>query len=214
MTGRGRRPRQWRGLVGAVGALALLASACGGGGGGGTTVTYIGVAGGSISFGMTDSPTGCNPNTPSGDSPGTLTVLGAVLPSPFVVNNLGVPTANSDLIVQSELVSTKPETIVYTLNPKAVWSDGVPIAAQTVVIRRLNSHFTKKPEFKSNEGLVTARANDFDTSTNLAVFGAGRPVRKKVSSVSGQPALTFNMGRYCPIAVKWDGNPIRESRGY
>ncbi len=92
-------------------------------------MTYIGVAGGSISFGMTDSPTGCNPNTPSGDSPGTLTVLGAVLPSPFVVNNLGMPTANSDLIVQSELVSTKPETIVYTLNPKGVWSDGVPITA-------------------------------------------------------------------------------------
>ena len=56
-------------------------------------------------------------------------MLGAVLPSPFVVNNLGMPTANSDLIVQSELVSTKPETIVYTLNPKAVWSDGVPITA-------------------------------------------------------------------------------------
>ena len=92
-------------------------------------MTYVGVAGGSISFGTTESPTGCNPNTPSGDTPGTLTVLGAVLPSPFVVNNLGVPTANSDLIVQSELVNTKPETIVYTLNPKAVWSDGVPITA-------------------------------------------------------------------------------------
>ena len=112
-----------------LGALAVLAAACGSGGGGGTTVTYIGVAGGSISFGMTQSPTGCNPNTPTGDSPGTRTVLAAVLPSPFVVNNLGAPTANSDLIVQSELVSTKPETIVYTLNPKAVWSDGVPITA-------------------------------------------------------------------------------------
>jgi glutathione transport system substrate-binding protein len=112
-----------------LGALAVLAAACGGGGGGGTTVTYIGVAGGNIAFGTTESPTGCNPNTPSGDSPGTRTVLAAVLPSPFVVNNLGVPTANSDLIVQSELVSTKPETIVYTLNPKAVWSDGVAITA-------------------------------------------------------------------------------------
>jgi len=107
----------------------VLTAACGGSGKGGTTVTYVGVAGGSISFGMTTSPTGCNPNTPSGNSAGTRTVLGAVLPSPFVVNNLGVPAANSDLIVQSELVSTKPETIVYTLNPKAVWSDGVPITA-------------------------------------------------------------------------------------
>jgi peptide/nickel transport system substrate-binding protein len=109
----------------------VLASACGGssGSGGGTTVTYVGVAGGAISLGMTESPTGCNPNTPSGDTPGTLTVLSGVLPSPFFVNNLGVPTANADLIVSSELVSTKPETIVYTLNPKAVWSDGVPITA-------------------------------------------------------------------------------------
>ena len=48
---------------------------------------------------------------------------------PNVVNSAGMPTPNSDLIVSSELVSTKPETIVYTLNPKAVWSDGVPITA-------------------------------------------------------------------------------------
>jgi peptide/nickel transport system substrate-binding protein len=109
--------------------MGVLAAACGSGGGASTTVTYVGVAGGAISFGMTDVPTGCNPNTPSGDTPGTLTVLGAVLPSPFVVNNAGMSTANSDLIVQSELVNTKPETIVYTLNPKAVWSDGVPITA-------------------------------------------------------------------------------------
>jgi glutathione transport system substrate-binding protein len=109
--------------------MGLLASACGSSPGGGTSVTYIGVAGGAISFGTTAAPTGCNPNTPTGDTPGTRTLLGAVLPSPFVVNNAGIPTANSDLIVSSELVDTKPETIVYTLNPKAVWSDGVPITA-------------------------------------------------------------------------------------
>ena len=41
-------------------------------------------------------------------------VLGAVLPSPFVVNMDGVVTGNPNLIVQAELVSTTPETIVYT----------------------------------------------------------------------------------------------------
>ena len=132
MTGRGRRPR-WRGLIGGLGALALSAAACGGGsGGGGTTVTYVGVAGGSISFGMTESPTGCNPNTPAGDTPGTQTVLGAVLPSPFipdVVDSAGTPTSNSELIVSAEPISISPQTIVYTLNPKAVWSDGVAITA-------------------------------------------------------------------------------------
>ena len=130
MTGRGRRPR--RGLVrlaSVLGALAVLASACGGAGGGSTTVTYVGVSGGSISFGMTGTPSGCNPNTPSGDTPATLTVLAGVLPSPYVVEANGTPLANSDLIASAEPLSLSPLTVVYTLNPKAVWSDGVPITA-------------------------------------------------------------------------------------
>lgn len=100
-----------------------------------TTVTYVGVAGGSISFGMTQAPTGCNANTTKGNTPGTEMVLGAVLPSTFMVSQSGDPTPNTNLLVgnQAELVSTKPETIVYTLNPKAVWSDGVPITAKDFI---------------------------------------------------------------------------------
>jgi peptide/nickel transport system substrate-binding protein len=106
-----------------------VAAACGGTTGGSTTVTYVGVSGGSISFGMTGSPTGCNPNTPSGDTPATLTLLGGVLPSPYVVEADGLPMANSDLIASAEPLNLNPLTVVYTLNPKAVWSDGVPITA-------------------------------------------------------------------------------------
>ncbi len=132
MTGRGRRPRRWRelvGLVSALGAVAGLAAACGGPSGGSTTVTYVGVTGGAISFGMTSAPTGCNPNTPSGDTPGTLTLLGGVLPSPYVIQANGTQTPNSAFVVSAEPISINPQTIVYTLNPKAVWSDGVPITA-------------------------------------------------------------------------------------
>jgi peptide/nickel transport system substrate-binding protein len=129
VSGRGPRPRRWRWLVGILGALGLLAAACGGGAGGsGTTVTYVGVAGGDISFGMSQPVSGCNPNTVEGDTPGTLTVLGAVLPSPWVVNSGGTLTANLTF-ANSEVVNLSPETIVYTINSKAVWSDGVPITA-------------------------------------------------------------------------------------
>jgi peptide/nickel transport system substrate-binding protein len=135
VTPRGRRPGWWRGVCLFVPLLAVLAAATSGASGAPTTtpVTYIGVAGGSISFGTTEGPTGCNPNTPVGDSPGTQLVLDAVLPSPYipdVVDQSGSPEQNPNLIVQAELVSTKPETIVYTLNPHAVWSDGVPITAK------------------------------------------------------------------------------------
>jgi peptide/nickel transport system substrate-binding protein len=106
-----------------------MASACGSPGGGSTTVTYVGVTGGSISFGMTGSPTGCNPNTPSGDTAATQTVLAGVLPSPYVVQANGSLMENSSLIDSAEPLSLNPLTVVYTLNPKAVWSDGVPITA-------------------------------------------------------------------------------------
>jgi peptide/nickel transport system substrate-binding protein len=107
----------------------VLVSACSGSAGGsGTTVTYVGVAGGAISFGMTQSVSGCNPNTTEGDNPGALNVLSAVLPSSFVVSASGTPQANLEL-TQAEVVNLNPQTIVYTLNPQAVWSDGVPITA-------------------------------------------------------------------------------------
>jgi peptide/nickel transport system substrate-binding protein len=109
--------------------LAFLAAGCSSPGATTTSVTYIGVRGGTISLGIEQSPTGCNPHTVLGNTPATRMILGAVLPSPFTISPNGSPTPNPNLIVQSELVSTKPETIVYTLNPKAVWSDGTPITA-------------------------------------------------------------------------------------
>ena len=138
MTHRGRRPGWWRSAILCSVALGALVADCAAVGATTTTtttappVTYVGVAGHSVSFGMTQSPSGCNPHTTAGDTPATQLVLNAVLPSPFFVNASGVVEQNANLLVgnQAELVSTKPETIVYTLNPKAVWSDGVPITAK------------------------------------------------------------------------------------
>ncbi|HVA08886.1 MAG TPA: ABC transporter substrate-binding protein [Acidimicrobiales bacterium] len=129
MTHRGSRPGWNRRPLFACLILAGLAAGCGAGGSTTTSETLVAVRGGSIALGVAAAPTGCNPHTPTGDSPATRLVLGAVLPSPFVIGPSGAPAPNPNLIVQSELVSTKPETIVYTLNPHAVWSDGVPITA-------------------------------------------------------------------------------------
>jgi peptide/nickel transport system substrate-binding protein len=118
-------------LCGLVSAFVL--SGCSTAGDTTTTVTYVAVTGGSISFGTTQGPTGCNPHTPTGDSAATQMILAAVLPSPYLVDSTGAVASNPNLILQSELVSTKPETIVYTLNPKAVWSDGVPITARDFI---------------------------------------------------------------------------------
>jgi peptide/nickel transport system substrate-binding protein len=134
VTYQGRWPRWQRFLL--LPGLVLGLVACGtdsASGAGKTTVTYVGVRGGTISLGISQSPTGCNPHTLLGNTPATRMLLGAVLPSPFTISPGGNPTPNPNLIVQSELVSTKPQTIVYTLNPKAIWSDRIPITAADFV---------------------------------------------------------------------------------
>jgi len=135
VTHRGRRPGWWRSAFLCSVALGALVADCAVAGASTTTtttapaLTYVGVAGRSISFGMTQSPSGCNPHTVAGNTPATQLVLNAVLPSPYIVAAQGSVEPNANLIEQAEVVSTKPQTIVYTLNPKAVWSDGVPITA-------------------------------------------------------------------------------------
>ena len=76
---------------------------------------------------------GYNPNTPAGASSTTPGLLDAVLPSAYTVTPKLVPQVNTDLLESVEATSTTPLTIQYVINPKAVWSDGVPVSADDFV---------------------------------------------------------------------------------
>jgi peptide/nickel transport system substrate-binding protein len=76
---------------------------------------------------------GYNPNTPAGASSTTPALLDAVLPSAYTVNPKLVAEVNTDLLQSVEATSTAPLTIQYVINPKAVWSDGVPVSADDFV---------------------------------------------------------------------------------
>lgn len=54
-------------------------------------------------------------------------MLRATLPRAFVIKPDGTMTVNSDYFTDVELTSTDPQIVTYTINPKAVWSDGSPI---------------------------------------------------------------------------------------
>ena len=76
---------------------------------------------------------GFNPNTPAGASSSTPTLLTSVLPSAYVMSPKLVPQVNTDLLESVEAVSTSPLIIQYVINPKAVWSDGVPVTADDFI---------------------------------------------------------------------------------
>ncbi|WP_052851543.1 ABC transporter family substrate-binding protein [Streptomyces avicenniae] len=57
-------------------------------------------------------------------------VAGAVLPSLFTLDAEGRPQLNTDYLRSAEITEREPrQRVVYTLNPKARWSDGTPVGA-------------------------------------------------------------------------------------
>lgn len=87
---------------------------------------------GTVTVAVPSLPHNFNPSTPAGDNPVTAMIMEQVWPQPFVTD----PTFNldtSELLSSAEVQGLAPFTVVYTINPKAVWSDGTPITASDFV---------------------------------------------------------------------------------
>jgi len=54
-------------------------------------------------------------------------IIENVWPETFITTNKLALVVNTDLLTSVKQTSTKPQTIVYQINPNAKWSDGVPI---------------------------------------------------------------------------------------
>jgi peptide/nickel transport system substrate-binding protein len=74
-----------------------------------------------------------NYNTLHIDSEGTgAAMLRATLPRAFRIAPDGSTTVNTDYFTNVELTGTNPQVVTYTINPKAVWSDGTPITWEDI----------------------------------------------------------------------------------
>jgi peptide/nickel transport system substrate-binding protein len=76
---------------------------------------------------------GFNPNNSAGARSTTPSLLSAVLPSAYIIGAKLVPLVNSDLLQSVEATATSPLTIQYVINPKAIWSDGVPVTSEDFI---------------------------------------------------------------------------------
>lgn len=83
----------------------------------------------SVVYGTPYLPTNLNPQTPGGNNEVVRQLMAQVWPSTFYQNSKFAFTVNSNLLISAELISTNPERIVYKINPRATWSDGIPITA-------------------------------------------------------------------------------------
>jgi peptide/nickel transport system substrate-binding protein len=86
--------------------------------------------GGTATVALSAIPTTLNDHTVAGDTEATQLVASTTWVQVFQTGGPALkPTLDTDVIQSAEVVSVNPQTVVYQIAPKAVWSDGVPISA-------------------------------------------------------------------------------------
>jgi len=91
-------------------------------------------AGGNIVVALGKFPATWNINSSDGNVLETAYQEALILPGTFIFQPSGQIKYNSDLLTsEPQLTSTSPQTVVYHLNPKAVWNNGSPVNADDFV---------------------------------------------------------------------------------
>ena len=89
--------------------------------------------GGTLRYAADQEPTGFNNNTSANNGTSVVNVMVRVWPSVFPVNPKFEPVLDEELMQSAELTKEDPQTLVYKINPDAVWSDGTPISADDMI---------------------------------------------------------------------------------
>jgi len=84
-------------------------------------------SGGKAIYTIDTEPTGLNYQNADDSSAQGSYLMQHVWPWAYLVDPSGNFVANTDLATRAEITSNDPQTVVYELNPKAIWSDGTPI---------------------------------------------------------------------------------------
>ncbi len=95
---------------------------------------------------MTAFPENFNPLNIDGNTGDIIGMLKPTMPRAFIVAADGSATVNHDYFTNVELTGTNPQVVTYTINPKAVWSDGTPITWEDIKAQ-VESQNTKNKEF-------------------------------------------------------------------
>jgi glutathione transport system ATP-binding protein len=88
--------------------------------------------GGSLRLSLSEYPVNFNPLNIDGNTADLGSVLKPTLPRAFIIEPDGSTTLDTDYFTSVELTKTNPQVVTYTINPKAVWSDGTPITWEDI----------------------------------------------------------------------------------
>jgi peptide/nickel transport system substrate-binding protein len=88
--------------------------------------------GGNLRLALTAFPENFNSLHIDGNSADSAGMLKASMPRAFRIAADGSMALNTDYFTGAELTGTNPQVVTWTINPKAVWSDGTPITWEDI----------------------------------------------------------------------------------
>jgi len=88
--------------------------------------------GGDLRLALTEFPPNFNTLHIDGNSADVGGMLKATLPRAFVIGPDSSTTVDTDYFSSVELTGTNPQVVTYTINPKAMWSDGTPLSWEDI----------------------------------------------------------------------------------
>ena len=183
----------------ALGAAALIMAACSSSGSsktGTTTTPNTGTvkSGGQLTMALDEDIAGFNPNQATDNEFVLAEILDQIYPKTYNFNPNLTLALDTDVVTSAKLTSTSPQTVVYQINPKAVWSDGVPISADDFIYNwQAQSGSTK---YKDVGGAAYAAAST--SGYNLVKSVTGSNNGKTVTVVFSSP--------YSDWQSMWSGN--------
>jgi peptide/nickel transport system substrate-binding protein len=83
--------------------------------------------GGSLRLALTEFPANFNALNIDGNSVDVAALIRPTMPRAFIIGADGSATVDTNYFTSVELTGTNPQVVTYTINPKAMWSDGTPI---------------------------------------------------------------------------------------
>jgi peptide/nickel transport system substrate-binding protein len=102
--------------------------------------------GGNLRLALTEYPSNFNSLHIDGNIADAGAMLRSTLPRAFIISADGSMKVNTDYFTSVELTGTNPQVVTYTINPKAVWTDGTPISWEDIAAQ-INSTSGKNKDF-------------------------------------------------------------------
>jgi peptide/nickel transport system substrate-binding protein len=88
--------------------------------------------GGNLRLALNDFPPNFNSLHIDGNTGDVGSLMRSTMPRAFRISADGSASVNTDFFTNVELTGTNPQVVSYTINPKAIWSDGTPITWEDI----------------------------------------------------------------------------------